>query len=812
MALKWQREGTCDGRVASGRNNANDKDLNRNFPDQFLNWNTYELQKAEPESRAIMRWIYKTPFVLSANLHGGSVVASYPYDSNKEMSNRGYSKSPDDNLFRHLALSYAQNHPVMKTGKPSCPMDKGETFKDGITNGAAWYNVPGGMQDFNYLISNCFEITIELSCCKYPFAKELTKEWHNNKESLLMYMEQVHRGIKGRISVLNGAGIGKALIKIDGIDHDVKSIHNGDYWRLLLPGKYDITVSADGYESITRRGILVNAQAPTILNFVLKPANIDLSTLRPIREDSTTPLLTSQLTSKTTQPVTTTLAKTTMSVSLPLTSGQWTPPRSTIDITTNLLPQSTGNNFLNKVKQLIPLNKDKVKQEIPLTTDKIKQLFDILPEPTNQIKHHNYESLTSLLVSLKKQYSNIANLYSIGKSVQRRELWVIELSNNPGVHQPGKPEFKFVANVHGNEVVGRECLLLLAQFLCQNYKTSPQIRSIIDNSHIHIMPSFNPDGYEQARVGDRQGLDGRNNANNIDLNRNYPDQYDNTGTIHNFQPETKAMMAWINKSTFMLSVNLHGGALVANYPYDDTSTGEDKYSKSPDDALFRYLATVYSDAHPMMHHGNGCPEYPSETFDHGITNGAQWYSVKGGMQDYNYLHSDGFEITVEMGCFKFPPEDRMLPYWEGHKIPLLRMVVEIFKGLKGFIRTTVGTPIFNATIAVKGIPHNVHSLKDGDYFRLLLPGTYEVAVSSPGFVDEIKQIHIIGGLAQELNFTLKKINEVVNVKSHEPVVSNFESKQITPVKSPGPEQVEKDMYSELMANTSAVLKGIVKII
>jgi carboxypeptidase D len=50
------------------------------------------------------------------------------------------------------------------------------------------------MQDFNYLHSNAFEITIELSCCKYPSAAggNLEKEWDNNKEALLTYMEMVN--------------------------------------------------------------------------------------------------------------------------------------------------------------------------------------------------------------------------------------------------------------------------------------------------------------------------------------------------------------------------------------------------------------------------------------------------------------------------------------------------------------------------------------------------------------------------------------------------------------------------------------------
>ena len=53
------------------------------------------------------------------------------------------------------------------------------------------FNISGGMQDYNYLHSNCFEITVELSCCKYPHSQELTTEWDNNREALLAYMEQV---------------------------------------------------------------------------------------------------------------------------------------------------------------------------------------------------------------------------------------------------------------------------------------------------------------------------------------------------------------------------------------------------------------------------------------------------------------------------------------------------------------------------------------------------------------------------------------------------------------------------------------------
>lgn len=54
-----------------------------------------------------------------------------------------------------------------------------------------FFVVPAGMNDFSYMHTNCFEVTVELSCDKFPHASELPVEWENNKESLLVYMEQV---------------------------------------------------------------------------------------------------------------------------------------------------------------------------------------------------------------------------------------------------------------------------------------------------------------------------------------------------------------------------------------------------------------------------------------------------------------------------------------------------------------------------------------------------------------------------------------------------------------------------------------------
>ena len=55
-------------------------------------------------------------------------------------------------------------------------------------------------------------------------------------------------------------------------------------------------------------------------------------------------------------------------------------------------------------------------------------------------------------------------------------------------------------------------------------------------------------------------------------------------------PETLAAMKWIVSNHFVLSGNLHGGSVVASYPFDDSEQGKhglSVYSKSPDDAMFR---------------------------------------------------------------------------------------------------------------------------------------------------------------------------------------------------------------------------------
>ena len=48
---------------------------------------------------------------------------------------------------------------------------------------------------------------------------------------------------------------------------------------------------------------------------------------------------------------------------------------------------------------------------------------------------------------------------------------MMEISDNPGMHELLEPEFKYVANMHGNEVKGREVAIIMIQYLLHNYES-----------------------------------------------------------------------------------------------------------------------------------------------------------------------------------------------------------------------------------------------------------------------------------------------------------------------------------------------------
>jgi len=410
-------------------------------------------------------------------------------------------------------------------------------------------------------------------------------------------------------------------------------------------------------------------------------------------------------------------------------------------------------------------------------------------------KHHNNTELRQVLEEVHKKCPNITRIYPLEfTSVKGEPLVVIELSDNPGKHEILEPEFKYVGNMHGNEVLGRELLLKLAEHLCAKYREGDaEIISLVHATRIHILPSLNPDGWQIAarQQGAKDWLTGRANFRNVDLNRDFPNLdrivYNNEGTHlsrnnhllaqlkkleRKPQPETMAAIHWQMEFPFVLSANLHGGDLVANYPYDMSRSGKGhEYSKSPDDITFKHLASSYATKHTFMANPDHppCQQSDDENFGKqgGITNGAAWYSVAGGMQDFNYLSSNDMEITLELGCDKFPDQSQLEKEWKNNEKALLSYIWQTHIGIKGLVMDGITKkPLPQATIKVwnmtngenQYINHDVTSTSSGDYWRLLTPGVYKVEASVDGnYLPDVQMVRVTNpkhGEAQVVNFSL----------------------------------------------------------
>ncbi|XP_061345162.1 carboxypeptidase SOL1 [Gastrolobium bilobum] len=335
--------------------------------------------------------------------------------------------------------------------------------------------------------------------------------------------------------------------------------------------------------------------------------------------------------------------------------------------------------------------------------------------------------------------SNISRIYSIGKSVKGVPLWVIEISDKPGEEET-EPAFKYIGNVHGDEPVGRELLMFLANWLCDNHLKDPLATLIVENVHLHLLPSINPDGFSLRR---------RNNANNIDLNRDFPDQiFPINDDEDSLQPETRAIMNWLRDIRFTASATLHGGALVANYPWDGTQDKRTNYYGCPDDDAFRFMASIYSHSHYNMS--------SSKEFLGGITNGAAWYPLYGGMQDWNYIHAGCFELTLEISDNKWPNAAELPILWKYNKMSMLNLVASLVKtGVHGRIYSSGDGRPLPGSITVSGINYTVRAGKTfGDFHRLLAPrDRYEVVASMPGYKSKNTSIWLDEG-PMTLDFVL----------------------------------------------------------
>ena len=341
--------------------------------------------------------------------------------------------------------------------------------------------------------------------------------------------------------------------------------------------------------------------------------------------------------------------------------------------------------------------------------------------------YHTYEESVAWMDTLRTLYPQVISArWELGQGWNGNSIWCCRVSDNPDIDESGEPEVLFDGAHHAREIMASEMPMMLAEYLCQQYDAgNPEIVDLLDANEVYIVPIVNPDGflYNEQTNPNGGGMWRKNRRNNggsfgVDLNRNYtyewgcdwgssgvPSDETYRGPAAGSEPETQAMMTFINAHDFVIRQSFHTSGELTLYPWGYTT------ANTPDEATFREMAAA------MVQYNGYTPGQPGEVL----------YDVCGGSFDWDYgaqgEHGKIYGFTSEMGNGTdgfWPTNARRQPLFDANLWPSLYLI-QTARSLRGV--TWQHTPLpFTAA-------------PSGGYLAVGVPAGYAGAAIVPGSVE-----------------------------------------------------------------------------
>ena len=112
-------------------------------------------------------------------------------------------------------------------------------------------------------------------------------------------------------------------------------------------------------------------------------------------------------------------------------------------------------------------------------------------------RYHTYDEMTAALRDLAKAHANLAKLVEVAKTREgRTRLGHRDRQRGRARRSPSAPRCSIAANFEGDQVIGSELALYVAEALLTGYATNPTIKQRLDAHVFYIVPRVNPDGAE----------------------------------------------------------------------------------------------------------------------------------------------------------------------------------------------------------------------------------------------------------------------------------------------------------------------------
>ena len=296
--------------------------------------------------------------------------------------------------------------------------------------------------------------------------------------------------------------------------------------------------------------------------------------------------------------------------------------------------------------------------------------------------YHSFdEPITGIKAEVRKigaTYPKLTEVGSVGRTLQGRTIPYIRLTNEK--IKGDKPQVLFVATTHAREWISTQVGMRLIKYLLANYGSDARVTNLLDTTEVWVVPVVNPDGYQYTFTNERlwrKNLRDNNGdgqitvGDGVDLNRNFDSHwgYDDEGsspvppvetyrgTAPNSEPETQALINFIDGQDFKFILSYHSFSDLILYPW-----GWQVKTPSLDDPIF--LAQAGVDGNSAIFDTLLGAEY-----DPGV--GADLYTTNGEFTDWAYAERDIPAYTVELTFgsdldgsnyygFEFPDDEAMV--------------------------------------------------------------------------------------------------------------------------------------------------------
>ena len=365
-------------------------------------------------------------------------------------------------------------------------------------------------------------------------------------------------------------------------------------------------------------------------------------------------------------------------------------------------------------------------------------------------QYPTYDAYENMMFQFATDHPDKCEIITLGTLPSNRKILIAHINNGSGA---GKPKFLYTSTIHGDETTGWMLMLRFIDYLLEN-PTLPECANILNNVDLYVGPNTNPDGTYHG--GNNNVNDAtRYNAQGIDMNRNYADPHGSAHPDGNpYASETEWFMQFAQENNFVMGANYHGGAEVMNYPWDNT------YTLHADDAWWQLVSHEYAD---LCHAVNS--NYMTD-YNNGITNGAQWYMIGGGRQDYMNGYAQCREETIECSNTKLPAGSQMPTFWNINKNAIFAYVNQCLNGIHGTVVDAESkAPIGGATVTLMGHDDQYSTvstqLPGGDFHRPVKAGTYTLRITKNGYEAYETQVTVADNEAVTINAQMVALEGIV---------------------------------------------------